>query len=685
MKFITTLFIASSFSLIASSALSISEAASSEALAPDAAASAPAIAAPTPNIPLIPIKDFVKHGDYLNMELSPDGKHISARMRSDGKVYVIFLETATMKVVGGIRPSAGDELHSTTWINNERVVYQFSEKVAHSEQPVATGELFAINVDGSKSEPLYGYRAGESSAGSRLKKREYTRATPNIISKLVNDDDEILIIEHPWSQIGNYFVDDRKQNTIVSSLNIYTGRKKKVETLPYPGADALATDDGTVKFMRWQTEDNDIRVAYRENEDSPWGTIDVPEARTHIPFALSANGENVFFSGQVGEEKFYTVFELDIKTGEYTQLFDNLRADIYDYNWDPDLEKPVVGFAYPDKAAYHYASGESKTATLHKQLVAAFGGQQLSITSQSDSLSLIHVYSDVNPGEYYLFDSKSNDAKFLWANRSWLDPREMANKQPINFTSSDGIEVNGYLTLPKNLAENEKAPMVVVIHGGPHGVRDYWNFEGEVQLFANRGYAVLQVNYRGSGGFGDKFEKAGYLQWGSGMIQDIIEGTQFSVDNFPIDENRMCLYGASYGGYAALMATVRAPDTYKCTVGYVGVYDLNYVYSESDIMDLMGGESYLNDVIGTDKEVLNEFSPINHVDKIKANVMLIHGEKDSRVPVINAESMLEKLEASGKTVPYLNFSKSGHGVWDEEGRYTLYKAVLEFLDENIGE
>jgi dipeptidyl aminopeptidase/acylaminoacyl peptidase len=239
--------------------------------------------------------------------------------------------------------------------------------------------------------------------------------------------------------------------------------------------------------------------------------------------------------------------------------------------------------------------------------------------------------------------------------------------------------------LPTNLAANKKAPMVVMIHGGPHYVRGYWTFDGEVQLLASRGYAVLQINYRGSGGYGDKFQQAGYLQWGGKMIQDIIDGTQYVINSYPIDENRMCLYGASYGGYAALMAAVRAPDTYNCTIGYVGIYDLNYAYTESDTMQAMGGEAYLNRVIGTNKEQLNEFSPVNHADKIKANVMLIHGEKDSRVPVINAETMLKKFESAGKKVPYLNFSNSGHGVYDEEGRNILYNGVLEFLDKNIGE
>ena len=404
-----------------------------------------------------------------------------------------------------------------------------------------------------------------------------------------------------------------------------------------------------------------------------------------MPIGVNKSGEYVYFSGLVGEAKFNSIFELNLESGAYTQLFSDLKADVQSFTWDPELDKPVIGFTYPDKVAYTYAPGTSKSAKLHKQLVAAFPEQHVSITSQSEGLALVHVTSDVNPGEYYLFNTVKNNASFLWANRSWLDPAEMASTQPFKFKTDDGLEINGYMTLPTHLAANKKAPMVVMIHGGPHYIRDYWLFDSEVQLFASRGYAVLQINYRGSGGYGETFQAAGYLQWGGKMIKDIIDGTQNAIETYPIDENRMCLYGMSYGGYAALMAAIRAPDTYKCTIGYVGIYDLNYAYTESDIMESMGGEAFLNKAIGINKQQLNEYSPVNHVNKIKANVMLIHGQKDSRVPIINAETMLERLQRAGKKVPYLKFSNSGHGVYDEKGRGILYNAVLEFLDENIGE
>ena len=473
----------------------------------------------------IPVANFVKHGDYLDMELSPDGKHISARVRVEGRIYLVILDTKTMKVVGGISPQSSDEIHSATWINNERFVYQFREAVYNSDSPLATGELFASNIDGSKSDMLYGYRAGESELGSRLAKRKATSATPEIISTLVNDDRQILIVEYPWTLNQGTYYDNRQKNSIISRLNIYSGIKRKVETLPFPGAEPFANEDGQVRFVRWRNENFEIEFAYRETDEAQWTSLDNKQVKNHVPIGVNKKGEKVYFRGNVGEAEYNTLFELDLKTGAYIQLFSDLKADVQRYTWDKALDKPVIGFTYPDKVAYTYAPGTSKIADLHKQLVGAFSGQQVVITSQSENLALVHVSSDVNPGEYYLFNTVTNNADFLWANRSWLDPAEMVNTQPLKFTTEDGLVVNGYITLPTNVAANKKAPMVIMIHGGPHYVRDYWSFDSEVQLFANRGYAVLQINYRGSGGYGNKFEKSGYLQWGGKMIQDIIDGT----------------------------------------------------------------------------------------------------------------------------------------------------------------
>ncbi|MFW8590636.1 alpha/beta fold hydrolase [Glaciecola sp. 2405UD65-10] len=634
----------------------------------------------------IPLNDFVKHGDYLNMDLSPDGKHIAARIRVEGRVVVVFLDTENLKLVGGVKPRANDEIHSVRWISNERVVYQFKEKLANFDQAVATGELFATNIDGSRREILYGFRAGEKQTGTRMQKRERTLASPEVISTLVEQEKYILIAEYPWTLDKNVYRNNREQETIITMLNVFSGKKRKIEVIPYPGATPYATETGEVRYIRWIDNQGYTQSAYRKSNDDEWTEIDALNNVYLAPIGISNDGSKVFFTGNVGEKRLATVYVLDLQTGKYNQVFTDMNADIESLMFDPATQMPVVGISAPNKPTYHYADLESQTVKLHKELTASFPGSTLRIESESlaANLMLLHVSSDVNPGEYYLFNTEKLSAQFLWANRSWLDPRDLAPTKAISYETNDGFTIHGYLTLPKDASENKKAPMVVLVHGGPHGIRDSWEFDSEVQLLANRGYAVLRVNFRGSGGYGQRFMRAGYREWGGKMIQDIIDGTRYSIANFPVDENSICSYGASYGGYAALMLTIRAPELYRCTIGYVGIYDMDLMYSDSDVSEhLRYGKAYLRRAIGTDPQVLAEFSPINHVANIKADVMLIHGEKDSRVSVKNAEAMVEAFAKVGKDVPYLNFDKSGHGVYDEAGRLQLYTALLAFLDKNL--
>jgi dipeptidyl aminopeptidase/acylaminoacyl peptidase len=637
----------------------------------------------------LPLENFVSHGDYLNMTLSPDGKHLLARVRADGKVFLVVLDAKTMKIVGGVTPQKNDIIHSATWINNERYVFEFAEKQNHLDVPIATGELFATNIDGSKRLNLYGYRASDSKQGSsRIAKKKNSKATQEIVSFLDGDDDNILIIEHPWSTEGNFYYDDRKKKPRLSRLNIYTGYTKKLETLPYPGARVLATNKGEVNFISWRDQQNKFNAAYRKDNDSPWQELGeaLNLQKNLSPILLSNDSSKVFMLGHAGEKILRTIYEFDLATGQHTEVFTGLSTDVEEWITDTETGAPVVGISYPNKSAYHYSKSSSKTITSHKMLADAFSGSTVYIasTDKSGDLLLVHVSSDVNPGEYYMFNLKTNDAQFLWANRSWIDPNDMIPKTPIKLVTSDNVELNGYLTLPANLATEQKPPLVVLPHGGPHQrkTRDFWHFDSEVQLLANRGFAVLQVNFRGSNGYGEKFEQLGYKQWGGKMIDDIIEATQWTVSQQLVDPDRICIYGASYGGYAALMASVKAPELYKCTVGYVGIYDLSFMYSESDIPRNLGGLAYLKEVLGTSKKQLDDYSPVNHVEKIQANIMLIHGAKDRRVPEVNAEKLMARLQSIGKKATYLRYKQSGHGVWDLESRKDLYQGLVDFLQQN---
>jgi len=635
----------------------------------------------------LPLDYFIKHGDYLDLQLSPDGKHLAARVRLDNKVVLGVLSTADMTIVGGVRPQNNDMIHSVTWLNNERLLFEYAEKQFSFDRPIPTGELYAMNYDGSKRELLYGYRAGDESIGSRLSNKDDTFATQEVISLLENEDRYILIAEYPWDKQGNTFYANRVKPAIISKLNIMSGRKRKVDVLPYKRSSPLATKDGQVIFMRWQDEAGIYHAAYRENNDSEWKNLEdvFSAAEDMIPRGLSEDEKYVYMTGFTGEDGIYTHFKLNLSTGEHSRIFDEHNTDIEQIILDNN-GLPAVGITYPGKSQYVYATEESRTSKIHKLLAEAFGGQTVAIASHTRDWKtlLVHVRSDVNPGEYYLFDSETLDAQFIWANSSWIDPRLLAPMKPISVEVSDGETINGYLTLPKQSSE-EKPPLVVMIHGGPHqsGTRDFWDYNSETQLLASRGYAVLQVNFRGSDGYGERYKRLGYREWGGKMIDDINDSVKWAIDKEYVDGNNVCAYGASYGGYAALMSVVKEPELYNCTIGYVGIYDLQYMFTQSDIPNNWGGKAYLQKVLGNDKAQLKAYSPLYHADKIKANVMLIHGSKDRRVPEINSEALSKALIKAGNPPEYLQYSQAGHGVFDEEDRRELYQGLINFLDQNL--
>ena len=221
-------------------------------------------------------------------------------------------------------------------------------------------------------------------------------------------------------------------------------------------------------------------------------------------------------------------------------------------------------------------------------------------------------------------------------------------------------------------------------HGGPHGPYDSWGFDNDAQFLASRGYAVLQVNYRGSGGRGKAFMESGYGEWGGKMQDDLAEGVQWAIAQGLADKERVCTYGASYGGYAALMQPIRYPDLYKCAIGYVGVYDLQVMKSEGDINDGASGRLYLDQVLGTDVAKLKAWSPAQNVDKINVPVFLVQGSIDKRVPMAQFNALNKALAGRNEPVETMIAQGEGHGFYKPENRAELYRRIEAFLGKYIG-
>lgn len=635
----------------------------------------------------IPVEHFAKHGDFLDVKISPDGEHIAARLRQDGTVAVVFMRLSDGKMVGGLRASEGEIVHSVRWANNERVLYEYAEKGWWQDAPSSTGELFAVNIDNSRREMLFGYRASDKKLQSRIHSKESNYASHDVLNILPDDDKHILIIEYPWQLVGKFYRDNRVIHPIVSKLNIYTGKKRKVETLPFRDVIALADDNGLVRFVYYEDNDFNSYSAYRNTKKDEWTILETDLVSASAPSPISINTETneVYLFGRSGDQQVRSLLGLDLKTGSVRTILQSERYDLGNTINDFDTDEPIIGVSWPVQAEYDYIKPQHPLAKLHKSLVKAYKGQDVYIADQTrdGSKLVLRVESDINPGEYYLFDRDSKQASFFWANLSWIDPNSLRPMKAISFAARDGLQIEGFLTMPE-IAQDKKAPLVVLPHGGPFGIRDYWEYDDQVQLLANKGYAVLQVNFRGSGGYGMEFRKAGYKKWGTALINDIVDATRWAFKNESIDADRTCIFGTSYGGYAALMTVAREPDLFKCAVGYAGVYDLKLLYTESDVPILWGGKAYLRKAVGEDEALLTDQSPINHADKIKANVMLVHGDRDVRAPFENAVRMRKSLKKAGNEPAWMPLKQNGHGVWDEAKRVKYYQAVLDFLDQNIG-
>jgi dipeptidyl aminopeptidase/acylaminoacyl peptidase len=261
----------------------------------------------------------------------------------------------------------------------------------------------------------------------------------------------------------------------------------------------------------------------------------------------------------------------------------------------------------------------------------------------------------------------------------------MARMEPVTLRARDGLALHGYLTWPAGKEAAQRLPLVVYLHGGPYGVRDSWGFDAEVQLLASRGYAVLQLNFRGSGGYGVPFMQAGFRQWGAAMQDDVSDATRWAITQGIADPGSICIFGASYGGYAALEGAVRDPDLYKCAIGYVGIYDLRLMYARGDIPQSIFGENYLKMVLGENENELYDRSPIAHVDRLKATVMLIVGGADERVPPVQGERLHEVLLARKIEHEWLYQRTEGHGFYAEAHLVDMYEKLLALLDRQIGD
>ncbi|NUZ12359.1 S9 family peptidase [Pseudoalteromonas sp. McH1-7] len=625
---------------------------------------------------VVPLEHFSKGSEFSDVQISPNGEYLSFITKREGKNTLGFLQLDKFKLLHAVRFDDNAQIGRYEWVNDNRVVLEKQYIRGWKDHPEYHGELFGVNADGSRGKYLVGYQ-GEGQTGSRLRKATPLYGTSYILDPLVNDEDKMLIVTYPWSG-------SKEPVTRVYEVNVHTGVRRKVTASPRKMGSFLTDHHGEVRAVVTQDDDGYSSVYTRTAKQSDWVELKLADELDDFwMHGFDKTGKSVYLSASKnGEPKAF--YQLNLESKALTHIFQDKEVDPTKVWVDPLDKSPFAIELDPGYPTYAFIDDNANWSQRLKSLVASIPGNQIRIVSSTRDGEQVVVFasSDTNPGDYYLYNSKENKMRYLASARQWIAPAKMSNMEAIAFTSRDGLTINGYLTAPLG-KEKKNLPLIVMPHGGPHGPRDFWQFDPEVQMLASRGIAVLQVNFRGSGGYGEAFERLGYQKWGKEIQYDIIDGTKDLIAKGIVDDKRICIMGASFGGYSALQSAILEPDLFQCAVGVVGVYDLPLMFEEGDVAQRSSGVAYLERVLGTDEKQLKAFSPSYNADKLKVPVLIVHGGEDQRAPIEQAESIIDALKEAKVPHQYYLLEDEGHGFYKPEHRLKYYQKVLAFLEQPL--
>ncbi|WP_313400670.1 S9 family peptidase [Stenotrophomonas sp.] len=618
---------------------------------------------------------FVQQDVYEWVKISPDGKHFAVTKPLEDRTALLILRREdhafTAKIMGG-PDSVVDDFW---WANDERVVVSLSRKRGSRDEPVSIGELYAVNVDGKYSMLLASPYGVREHAGLVTEISNTLEQSVYMLDPLAADPRNVLVSAVPVA--NDPFVR-------IEKLDIYNRNRVRIAEVPVRRASFVSDQSGEVRFAVGANTDNISKLYYREARGEQWRLINDAgtSGQRRFPLGFSADGRLAYLQVEqpAGPD---SIVSWDPATGKETELLRDTVVDPYQILYDMDGKTPIGASFMHERISNRFFDEAARTPRLYRSLEKVFVHDAVRMTSATSDgrYVLLFVWGDRNNGDYFLFDTEQRKADRIFSRREWFVPQQVPPSRLVSFRARDGMQLHGYLTEPLTAA-NGPRPMVLLPHGGPFTVFDQWRFDDDTQLLAAAGYAVLRVNYRGSGNYGRAYTDAGSREWGARMQDDLADATQWAVKEGIADRDRICIYGASYGGYAALMGVARDPGLYRCAAGYVGVYDLELMHRDTS-QGSGSGRTWAMDWLG-DRRELGASSPVNLADRIKVPVFLAAGGKDERAPIEHSKRMERALKRAGVPVETLYYPNEGHGFYTEPHRREYYARLLGFLSQHLG-
>jgi dipeptidyl aminopeptidase/acylaminoacyl peptidase len=630
----------------------------------------------------VPLVEFAKHNDYENLTISPKGDYLATLVPSDDQNALVILRLSDSKLMGKFAPVQGRSVCGYDWVSPKRLVLETCIQDGLLGVPQLTGELVGVDADGGDASYLFGYEA-PSDFGSHIEKHREQNSTSGwaqLVEALPGEGHNAVIAVNGWGK------DQDTQRTAAYWMDVENGAlDKRVESPMLGFSEFLADAAGVVRYSVGEDSHSIQLTFFRKSENDKWTPLNTGSLKNAQigPYKFSQDGSKVYLDSDEGEDR-HCLVEHDLVKDQRRKLSCDDTVDLSAAFFSPNR----VPIAAIFQAGYPKVNLLDTDDPMRDKIDAALGnfpGMMVWPVSQTldGSMVVLLVYSDRDPGTYYLYDTVKMSISPILHRRAHIDPAKMAERRPISFKARDGQELHGYLTLPLG-KEAKNLPLVVHPHGGPFMIGDQWAWSAEPEMLASRGYAVLQVNFRGTKGYGKSFEAAGYQSWDKVMIDDITDGAKWVVTQGFADPKKMCIYGASYGGYAALMSAVREPDLYRCVIDFAGVYDLNLLKARADTGATQSGRNYFDEYVAGTPERRSQASPSSQIDKLKAAVMIVHGEQDNRVPISQAKELRQALDQRHHPYEWLVKSGEGHGFYLVDNQVEFYGRMLDFLDKNIG-
>ena len=601
--------------------------------------------------PLLPMEDFFRNPESAAYAISPDGRRLAYAKpwKSRMNVFVRDLDSEEERRVTSAEER---DVGGFFWKGNDRIVY------VQDRGGDENFHVYITNVEGTASRDL----------------TPFEKVRAGVLDDLEDDPRHMLI---SMNQRDPEVFD-------VYRCELATGELTQIAENPGNITGWLTDHDGRLR-VAYETDGVNSSLLYRPTEKDEFKTLVTTNFKdSFFPLMFGYDNKLLYVASNLGRDKI-AVYTFDPDANKTRDLvFEHPDVDVASLI-SSKKRKVITGVVYTtDKSHYHFFDKDRKE--LQDTLEKFFPGYEVAVTGMDDDerRATVRVYGDRTRGGSYLFDRQSNSLTKLADHSPWLKETEMAPMEPIQYTSRDGLTIHGYLTLPLGVASRD-LPLVVIPHGGP-SARDGWGFDSEAQFLANRGAAVLQVNFRGSTGYGKKFWQAGFKQWGRAMQDDVTDGVEWLVKRGIADPKRLAIYGGSYGGYAALAGATFTPDLYACAVSYVG---------PSNIFTLLESippywEPYREmeyEEIGhpvKDKELLEAISPVFHADKIRIPLFVAQGANDPRVKKAESDQIVEAVRKAGKDVVYMVKDNEGHGFRNEENRFDFYREMGGFLKKHLG-